>query len=143
MFGRGTPLCVGLSICYGLFEFGILEILRRVSSMAEHGGSAEHRLGPSGLGTVVMEVGGDIGALVLYTPAEMDGDEIEISRDDEPGARRTHSQVRPRHLGAVTKYAAVYPGLAAGPYTLWRDEGTPAASVTIVGGQITNCRWTD
>jgi hypothetical protein len=111
--------------------------------MAEHGGSAEHRLGPSGLGTVVMEVGGDIGALVLYTPAELDGEEIEISRDDEPGARRTHSQVRPRHLGAVTKYAAVYPGLAAGPYTLWRDERTPAASVAITGGQITTCHWVD
>jgi hypothetical protein len=109
--------------------------------MAEHGGSAEHRLGPSGLGTVVMDVGGDIGALVLYTPPEMDGDEIEISRDDEPGARRTHSQVRPRHTGAVTKYAAVYPGLAAGPYTLWRDEGTPVVTVTIIGGQITTCHW--
>jgi hypothetical protein len=51
--------------------------------------------------------------------------------------------VRPRHLGAVTKYAAVYPGLAAGSYTLWRDEGTPAASVTITGGQISTCHWAD
>src|ERR1700733_3466705 len=129
--------------CYGLLEFGLLKILRKESSMAEHGGSAEHRLGLCGGGAVVMEVGGDIGALVLYTPAELDGEEIEISRDDEPGARRTHSQVRPRHLGAVTKYAAVYPGLAAGSYTLWRDEGTPAASVTITGGQISTCHWAD
>ena len=104
---------------------------------------AEHRHGPSGLGTVVMEVGGDVGALVLYTQAGMDGDEIEISRDSEPAARRTHSQVRQRQMGTVTKYAAVYPGLAAGPYTLWRDERAPAASVTITGGQITTCHWPD
>ena len=107
---------------------------------------AEHGLGPSGLGTVVMELGGDIGALVLYTPAEMDGDEIEISRDDEPGAglaRRTHSQVRPRHMGTVTRYAAVYPGLAAGSYAIWRDERARAATVSIAGGQVTSCRWPD
>ena len=39
--------------------------------------------GPSGPGTVVMDVGGDIGALILYTPAAMDGREIEISRDGQ------------------------------------------------------------
>ena len=104
---------------------------------------AEHVAGPSGPGTVVMELGAGVGALILYTPAGLDGEEIEISRDDDPAARRTHSQVRPRHLPAVTKYAAVYPGLAAGPYTLWRDERTPAVSVTITGGQITTCQWPD
>ncbi len=109
----------------------------------EESSMAEHAAGPSGPGTVVMELGADIGALVLYTPADRDGEEIEISRDDDPAVPRTHSQVRPRHLGAVTKYAAVYPGLAAGPYTLWRDERTPADSVTITGGQITTCHWPD
>ena len=104
---------------------------------------AEHAAGPSGPGTVVMELGADVGALILYTPAHRDGEEIEISRDDDPAVPRTHSQVRPRHLGAVTKYAAVYPGLAAGPYTLWRDERTPADSVTVTGGQITTCHWPD
>ena len=110
---------------------------------------AEHALGPSGPGTVVMELGAGIGALVLYTPAELDGAEIEISRDDEPGARRTHSQVRARHMGSVTRYAAVYPGLAAGRYTVWRDSRdsrdsrTRAATVTITGGKVTNCRWPD
>ena len=62
--------------------------------------------GPSGPGTVVMDVGGDIGALVLYTPAGMDGREIEISRDGDPGARRTHARVRLRHMPAATTYAA-------------------------------------
>ena len=97
--------------------------------------------GPSGPGTVVLELGAEIGALILYAPAKLDGAEIEISRDDDPGARRTHSQVRQRHMATVTRYAAVYPGLEAGPYTIWRDEHRPAAAVTITGGQVTSCHW--
>jgi hypothetical protein len=104
----------------------------------------EPAAGPSGPGTVIMELGADIGALILFTPAEMDGEEIEISCDDEPGevgGRRTHSQVRPRQMPGETRYAAVYPGLPAGRYTVWRDEHRPAATVTISGGQVSNCRW--
>ena len=101
----------------------------------------EPAAGPSDPGTVIMELGADVGALVLYTPAALNGREIEISRDDDPGAPRTHSQVRPRHLATVTRYAAVYPGLRAGRYTIWRDELSPAASATITGGQVTSCRW--
>ena len=97
--------------------------------------------GPSGPGTVVLDLGAGIGALILYTPADLDGEEIEISRDDDPGARRTHSQVRQRHMATVTRYAAVYPGLQAGPYTIWRDEHSPAAAVTIIGGRVTSCHW--
>jgi hypothetical protein len=97
--------------------------------------------GPSGPGTVVLELGAEIGALILYAPAKLDGAEIEISRDDDPGARRTHSQVRQRHMATVTRYAAVYPGLQAGPYTIWRDEHSPAAAVTIIGGRVTSCHW--
>jgi hypothetical protein len=93
--------------------------------------------GPSGPGTVVLDLGTDIGALILYTPADLDGAEIEISRDDaDPAAHRTHSQVRQRHMAAATTYAAVYPGLPAGEYTIWRDEHSPAAGATITG-----CRW--
>jgi hypothetical protein len=98
--------------------------------------------GPTGPGSVVMELGADIGALVLYTPPGLDGEEIEISRDDAPSeAHRTHSMVRPRPLPGGTRYAAVYPGLRAGRYTIWRDERTPAATVTVTGGQVSNCHW--
>ena len=96
---------------------------------------SEPAAGPSGPGTVIMELGAGIGALILFTPAEMDGEEIEISCDDEPGARRTHSQVRPRTWFRRACDAAVYPSLPAGRYTIWRDEHSPAAAVTITGGQ--------
>jgi hypothetical protein len=101
----------------------------------------EPAAGPSGPGTVVMDLGADVGALILFTPAHMDGREIEISRDRDPGARRTHSQVRQRHVATVTRYAAVYPGLRAGQYTIWDDDQRPAVTTVITGGQITSCRW--
>lgn len=97
--------------------------------------------GPSGPGTVVLDLGADVGALILFTPADMDGREIEISRDDDPRGRRAHSQVRRRHVATVTTYAAVYPGLRAGQYTIWRYGRHPAATTVITGGQITSCRW--
>jgi hypothetical protein len=100
----------------------------------------ESAAGPSGPGTVVLELGPGVGALILHTPAELDGREIEISRDDQ-GAGRTHSQVRPRPMPTGTRYAAVYPGLVAGPYTIWADADRPAVSVVITGGEVASCRW--
>lgn len=93
-------------------------------------------LGP---GSVVLDIGDGVGALVLHAPAGLDGQEIEIS--PAGGARRTHSRVRPRHIGPRVLYAAVYPGLAAGDYTLWRDASTPAGTVTITSGQVTAHHW--
>ncbi|HLX50209.1 MAG TPA: hypothetical protein VKS82_17935 [Streptosporangiaceae bacterium] len=103
----------------------------------------ETQLPPSGPGTVVLNLGADTGALIVHTPASMDGDEIEISRTGSPAAARTHSQVRERRTSSSVKYAAVYPDLPAGDYTIWRDAATPAAAVTITGGSITSFHWPD
>ncbi len=89
---------------------------------------------------VVLDIGGDVGALVLYTSAEDDAAEIDISPGTDPAAPRSHNQVHPRRAPAGTVYSAVYPALAAGEYTLWRDEHTPEATITIRGGQITEHR---
>jgi hypothetical protein len=91
--------------------------------------------GPTSAGAVMLDLGAGIGALILYAPAGLAGREIEISR---PGDRRTHACVRERPAG---RYAAVYPGLAAGDYTIWRDHGTPAGTVTVTGGQVTSHDW--
>ena len=42
-------------------------------------------------------------------------------------------------MPAGTRYAAVYPGLRAGRYTIWHDEQNPAAAVTVTGGQVSSC----
>ncbi len=99
--------------------------------------------GPSGAGTVVLDLGAAIGALILDTPAELAGQEIEISPVSGTPGRRTHSLVRERRTSAGVSYAAVYPDLPAGDYTIWRDAGTAAATVTIAGGRVTRCRWPD
>jgi len=103
------------------------------------GHSHTHHLhGPSATGSVVLDIGGQIGALILETEASRLGEEIEISRvpqAGEPEPTRTHSMVRERHTDPIT-YDAVYPDLHEGDYTIWQDSNTPAATVTIIGGQI-------
>ena len=125
---------------------------------------AEPVLGPSSAGSVVLELGDTVGVLVLEATAELNGREIEISpvggtdhHDDHDHAHggghahvhvhahahRTHSMVRERGTAAGKSYAAVYPGLAVGTYTVWRDHDTPAGTVTIDGGRVTRYRWPD
>ena len=111
------------------------------------------RDGPTGAGSVVLDLGGAIGALILETPAALSGQEIEISRiagaatpvggAGDGSGNRTHSLVRERHTAAGTSYAAVYPGLAAGQYLIWRRPDTPVGEVTIDGGMVTRFRWPD
>jgi hypothetical protein len=108
----------------------------------------ETPLAPSTSGSVVLELGPGIGALVLYVPPELDGAEIEISLTggDTSGtgaqpARRTHSQVRQRHTANDTFHAAVYPDLPAGEYVIWRDATTQALTITVDEAQVTTARW--
>jgi hypothetical protein len=98
--------------------------------------------GPSRAGSVVLDLGAGIGALILDAPEDLVGQEIEISpAGGGPSSPRTHSLVRERWTGAGRAYAAVYPGLAADDYTIWRDPVTPAGTVTIDGGRVTRYRW--
>jgi hypothetical protein len=98
----------------------------------------DHAAGATGAGSVVLELGGDVGVLVLQAPATLLGHEIEISPVTHGGndGARTHSLVRERVTVAGVSYAAVYPGVPAGRYTVWRDHRTPAGTVTITGGQV-------
>jgi hypothetical protein len=95
----------------------------------------QHAAGATGPGSVVLELGGDVGALVVATPAGRRGHEIEISMTGA-GAHRTHAMVRERVTPGGPSYAAVYPGVPAGRYTVWRAPGAAAGVVTIAGGQV-------
>jgi hypothetical protein len=99
--------------------------------------------GPSRSGSVVLNLGPGIGALVLHVPSDLDGREIEISSLASPAAARTHSQVRERRAAGGAQYAAVYPDLTAGDYTIWRDATTELGVVTIEGGHVTSYHWPD
>jgi hypothetical protein len=91
--------------------------------------SHHERAGPSYPGTVLLDIGGDIGAMVLRAGAKDHGREIDVRRAADGAC--VHSAVRPRNLGRGTVYCAVYPALTAGEYTI---EGHP---FTITGGTVT------
>lgn len=101
---------------------------------------SDHRYGPTSAGTVLLDLGRETGALVLYAPERLAGAEIEIS-PDTPGAVRTHAAVRARPVPSGTRFAAVYEGLAAGGYTIWRDHDIPAGQVSITGGRVASFHW--
>jgi hypothetical protein len=102
--------------------------------MHEH----SHAYGPTETGTVVLDLGGDTGALIIYTGRDLHGREIEISREDAP---RTHAAVRERRVRDGTFHSALYPDLPAGLYTVWWDEGTSAGAISVTGGQIAEFAW--
>lgn len=103
--------------------------------------TGKEHAGPTGSGTVVLELGPGMGALVLVTRPELDGAEIDISMTGG-GSYRTHSIVRPRHVADETQYAAVYPSLPAGSYTVWRASGDPLTTAIITSGTVTMTDWT-
>jgi len=100
---------------------------------------SSHAHGPTGPGSVILELGGHIGALVLETPPGLAGHEIEIS--PSAGGPRTHSLVRERVTAGGVSHAAVYPAVPAGEYTVWREDGIRAGQVAIHGGQVSTFRW--
>lgn len=100
----------------------------------------QDQLGPSQDGTVMLDIGGDVGALVLHAPPTMAGREIEISLAVD-GSPRRHVAVRERRGPRGARYAAIYPSLLAGEYTLW-DDARPADTVRITGGEVTEVDWT-
>jgi hypothetical protein len=81
---------------------------------------------------VVLDIGEDVGALVLYVPRHLHGSEIELSRVGQED-RRVHTAVLERAFNGRTAYAAVYPELAAGTYRVWIDS---EPTVTITAGSV-------
>jgi len=102
--------------------------------------SEQSQLGPSNDGSVMLDIGGDIGALILHAPASMLGVEIEVCPTGSH-AHRSHVAIRERRGESGVRYAAIYPGLTAGEYTVFDANGTPAETVAIVGGQIAQIDW--
>jgi hypothetical protein len=88
---------------------------------------------------LLLDIGGDTGALAIYTSAERDRTEIEVSPAGDDHAR-THNVVRSRQTGSATRHAAVFPALSAGDYAVWSDAVTRAGTVTIHGGHVTEFR---
>jgi hypothetical protein len=89
---------------------------------------------------VIVDVGEHTGALVLTAPAEREGLEVEIHPASDP-SRRTHVWVLPRAGRDGTVYAAVFPSLPAGDYTVLEADGSVAATVAVPPNQVTSATW--
>ena len=101
---------------------------------------SEPRLPPSTEGSVVMEVGGDIGAIVVYTPDVLEGIEIELALRGED-RQFVHTEVRERRLPDGSIYAGVFPAVPAGEYTLLPVAALPALDVHVEGGRVAELSW--
>ncbi len=115
-----------------------------------HGGERAHphgaqrhahgeQAGPR-LGDAVLDIGGDIGALILYTTAAYAEREIEVSPVGDD-VRRTHTAIHERRSGGDAIYAGIYPQLVAGTYRIWADRPGLVDQVTIIGGEVVEVDW--
>lgn len=103
----------------------------------EQAGHPHQHIAPAD--NLLLDIGGDTGALVIHTAAHRDQAEIEISAAGS-GRPRTHNVVRRRQAPAGPRYAAVFPAVPAGDYVVWLDADTPAGTVTVQGGAVASFR---
>jgi hypothetical protein len=86
---------------------------------------------------LVLDIGGDIGALIIYADEACLGAEVDLTPLGQPRSHHTHTMVRRRRATNKDIIAGLYPELQEGTYTVWGLDGTgPIGEVTIVGGQV-------
>jgi hypothetical protein len=91
--------------------------------------------------SLVLDIGGDIGALVIHAAPGRAETEIEISPARSTSAGRSHNVVHARRTSAGVHYTAVFPSVPAGDYVVWRDGTTPDGTVAVRGGEVTEHRF--
>jgi sirohydrochlorin cobaltochelatase len=90
--------------------------------------------------TVVLDIGGDVGALIIYARPHLRGQQIDVSvvGGDAPSI---HTDVLERRLNGCPVFAAVFPELSQGHYRIWTPEPDLADDVVIRGGEIAEVDW--
>jgi len=89
---------------------------------------------------VVLDIGDELGALILHTDPAMHGVEVEISPTGDDGAR-SHKQVLERSTDGRPAFTAVFDGLAAGSYTLWVNDRPNARDVRVDAAAVAELDW--
>ncbi|MEO6702071.1 MAG: hypothetical protein ABI140_17210 [Jatrophihabitantaceae bacterium] len=119
----------------------------------------------AGQGPVVLDIGGEIGALIIQAPAELAGHEIEVrpvggaakqrfdaaishshhEHDGQPHSHHpalVHVAVLGRPAGGQLSYSAVFGELTDGEYQCYlRPDGPVALTVTVRGGEVSSETW--
>jgi hypothetical protein len=89
---------------------------------------------------VILDIGQDIGALIVHTGADMHGVEVEISATGED-EQRSHKDVLEREINGRPAFTAVFDKVREGSYTLWVEDVARAREVFIAGGAISELDW--
>lgn len=122
----------------------------------------------AGQGSVLLDIGGDVGALVVTMPAAMVDVEVEIrpagaavravshghghdhghdhgdghGHDHAGGGHHPHVAVVPRPVKGGVVPSLVFPELVEGRYELYvKETDDVELTVTITGGQVTSADW--
>lgn len=90
--------------------------------------------------SAVLDIGQDIGALVIYTKGELCGREIEVSPKGND-AQRTHTAVLERRVNGRSVFAALFLALPEGDYFIWGSGSKPIGDVTVAGGAVAEVDW--
>jgi hypothetical protein len=97
----------------------------------------------AGHGTVLLDIGGDVGALVVTMPASMVGQEIDIvPAGSHPQGHVPHVAVVERPVAGGWVPSLVFSDLVAGSYDL-APKGTRdvALTVSVRGAEVTTAHW--
>jgi hypothetical protein len=89
---------------------------------------------------VVLDIGGDLGALIVHTDAGMVGVEVEISATGHD-RDRSHRDVLEREIQGRPACTAVFDKVHAGSYTLWLDDIPRERDVVVAGGAVAELDW--
>ena len=106
----------------------------------------------AGHGPVVLDIGGDIGALIVTMPADLAGAEVEArpvagaafaTYAAHPGSHLPHVAVLARP-GSPVRHTAVFAELQDGEYQLYLRPDLPVRLTAVVhGGQVSTASWPD
>jgi hypothetical protein len=92
---------------------------------------------------VVLDIGEGVGAAVIYTDSELEGQELEI-RPASGEWRGVHTAVRERTFGGAMRCAAVFGSLREGSWELrvrGSSDATPVLGVYVPGGSVVEALW--
>ncbi|GAA1919848.1 hypothetical protein GCM10009737_21730 [Nocardioides lentus] len=118
----------------------------------------------AGTGSVLLDIGGDVGALVVHVPESMTGDEIEIhpagtdlaalrephdhghghghGHDHGHAHHQPHVAVVQRPTASGPRPSLVYPEVTEGSWVLCPVGGTEAVlTAEVRGGAVTEVSW--
>jgi hypothetical protein len=86
---------------------------------------------------LVLDIGGEIGALIIYAEESCLGREIDLTPVGSPRSHHIHTMIRRRRATGKDVIAGLYPELQEGAYTVWGlGHGEQIGEVTIVGGEV-------